>query len=54
VRLSKLIDWKRFDHAFGELYAAKKGRPALPTRLTVGLHLLQHTKGLSDDAVYAA
>lgn len=54
VRLSKLIDWARFDQAFGELYAAQKGRPALPTRLMVGLHLLQHAKGLSDDAVCAA
>jgi transposase, IS5 family len=29
VRLSGLIDWKRFDEAFGELYA-EKGRPGLP------------------------
>ena len=35
VRLSGLIDWKRFDEAFGELYA-EKGRPGLPTRLMVG------------------
>src|ERR1700730_10886834 len=41
VRLTKLIDWKRFDEAFGDLYA-EKGRPGLPTRLMVGLHLLKH------------
>ena len=54
VRLAKLIDWKRFDDAFGSLYVEKKGRPGLPTRLMAGLHLLQHAKGLSDDAVCAA
>jgi IS5 family transposase len=26
VRLARLIDWKRFDEAFGALYA-EKGRP---------------------------
>ena len=35
VRLAGLIDWKRFDEAFGDLYA-EKGRPGLPTRLMVG------------------
>jgi transposase, IS5 family len=32
VRLAGLIEWKRFDEAFGILYA-EKGRPGLPTRL---------------------
>jgi transposase, IS5 family len=50
VRLAKLIDWDRFDDAFGSLYVEHKGRPGLPTRLMAGLHLLQHAKGLSDDA----
>ncbi len=35
VRLAGLIDWKRFDEAFGGLYA-EKGRPGLPTRLMQG------------------
>ena len=52
VRLSGLIDWKRFDEAFGELYA-EKGRPGLPTRLMVGLHLIKHARGLSDEQVCA-
>jgi IS5 family transposase len=47
VWLSGLIDWKRFDEAFGELYA-EKGRPGLPTRLMVGLHLIKHARALSD------
>ncbi len=50
VRLAELIDWKRFDDAFGGLYA-EKGRPGLPTRLMVGLHLLKHARGISDDQV---
>jgi IS5 family transposase len=54
VRLVRLIDWGRFEAAFGGLYVDQKGRPALPTRLLVGLHLLQHAKGLSDEAVCAA
>ena len=52
VRLAGLIDWKRFDDAFGSLYA-EKGRPGLPTRLMVGLHLLKHARGISDDQVCA-
>src|ERR1039457_3818168 len=52
VRLAGLIDWKRFDEAFGGLYA-EKGRPGLPTRLMVGLHLLKHARGISDDEVCA-
>jgi IS5 family transposase len=52
VRLSGLIDWGRFDEAFGALYA-EKGRPGLPTRLMVGLHLIKHARGLSDELVCA-
>ena len=52
VRLAGLIDWKRFDEAFGGLYA-ERGRPGLPTRLMVGLHLLKHARGISDDQVCA-
>src|SRR3712207_5475709 len=52
VQLAGLIDWARFDEAFGSLYA-EIGRPGLPTRLMVGLHLLKHMKGLSDEEVCA-
>jgi transposase, IS5 family len=52
VRATGLIDWKRFDDAFGGLYA-EKGRPGLATRLMVGLHLLKHARGLSDEQVCA-
>ena len=52
VLLAGLIDWKRFDETFGGLYA-DKGRPGLPTRLMVGLHLLKHARGISDEQVCA-
>lgn len=52
VRLAGLIDWRRFDDAFGGL-CAEKGRPGMPTRLMVGLHLLKHARGISDDQVCA-
>lgn len=48
-----MIDWERFATAFGPLYREGVGRPGLPTRLMVGLHLLKHMDGLSDDAVCA-
>jgi len=50
VKLAGLIDWPRFDAAFGRLYTPLKVRPGRPTRLTAGLHLLQHMEGLSDEA----
>jgi hypothetical protein len=40
VRLAGLIDWERFATAFGPLYREGAGRPGLPTRLMVGLHLI--------------
>src|SRR5260370_28605786 len=52
LRLAGLIDWARFDHDYGALYA-EQGRPGLPTRLMVGLHLLKHVKALSDEQVCA-
>jgi IS5 family transposase len=51
--LANKIDWKRFDCSFGGLFAQKKGRPALPTRLIVGLHYLKHAFNESDESVVA-
>jgi IS5 family transposase len=53
VRLAGLVEWGRFEAAFGPLYTDGIGRPGLPTRLMVGLHLLKHLDGLSDEAVCA-
>ena len=50
VRLSELIDWKRLEGHFAPYYS-EVGRPGLPTRLVVGLHLLKHIEGLSDEVV---
>src|SRR5260221_7828702 len=52
VRLAQMIDWRMFERAFGPLYA-EVGRPGLPTRLMVGLHLLKHVFNLSDEVVCA-
>ena len=52
LRLAGLIEWSRFEREYGALYA-EQGRPGLPTRLMVGLHLLKHIKALSDEQVCA-
>ena len=48
--LSDQIDWTVFENKFGTLYA-DRGRPALPTRLMVGLHYLKHAFDESDESV---
>jgi IS5 family transposase len=48
--LADQIDWSVFDQKFGRLYA-DKGRPALSTRLMVGLHYLKHAFNESDESV---
>src|ERR1700719_3424951 len=50
VRLGELIDWARLEAHFAAYYR-EAGRPGLPIRLVVGLHLLKHIEGLSDEAV---
>ena len=52
VLLADKIDWSFFDKRFSPLYA-EMGRPGIPTRLMVGLHLLKHMQDLSDEAVCA-
>ncbi len=53
VVLANKIDW---DHLALEVepFFATEGRPAIPTRLMVGLHLLKHMYQLSDERVCAA
>src|ERR1700691_4730834 len=50
VRLGELIDWEHLEAHFAAYYR-EAGRPGLPIRLVVGLHLLKHIEGLSDEAV---
>ena len=53
VRLAAAIDWSVFDAAFEPLYDAGTGSPGLPTRLMVGLHMIKHMDGISDEMVCA-
>lgn len=53
VRLADLIPWQQFDDAFEPLYCTDNGRPAISTRLMVGLHYLKHTFNLSDEDTVA-
>ena len=50
ARPARLIDWTRFAVTFGTLYAERR-QPNLPTRLMVALHLIKHSRGLSDEQV---
>lgn len=49
--LADRIDWQRFETKFGVHFADSSGRPALATRLVVGLEYLKYTFNLSDEAV---
>ena len=50
VRLAGRIEWSFFDQAY-EAFYAEAGRPGIPTRLMVGLHILKHMFDLSDEGV---
>jgi IS5 family transposase len=49
--LAHQINWSVFEEEFGTLYKAGPGHPPKPVRLMVGLMLLQHMNGLSDEQV---
>ena len=51
AKLADRIDWPFFEKKLGEIYIPDKGRPALPTRLMVGLHYLKGMYALSDERV---
>ena len=53
VKLAASVDWAAMDAAFGTLFCAGNGRPAIPTRLMVALHYLKYMHDLSDEAVLA-
>jgi IS5 family transposase len=50
VRLAHETDWAFFEAAIEPLYA-EHGRPGVPVRFMVGLHILKHTFDLSDEEV---
>ena len=51
VKLAESIDWQSFEAKFGQVAKASGGRPALPTRLMVGLHYLKALYDESDESV---
>ena len=51
VRLALRVPWEDLAQEFGRLYVPDLGRPGIPIRLVMGLHLLKHTYGLSDEDV---
>ncbi|MCB1080681.1 MAG: IS5 family transposase [Chlamydiia bacterium] len=53
VLLSHGIDWGRLDTHFGQFFS-ENGRPGIPSRMMIGLHILKHTFALSDEEVCAS
>jgi IS5 family transposase len=53
VKLSKAIGWREIEAEFGVQMSSEGGRPALPTRLMVGLHYLKALYDESDESVVA-
>ena len=49
--LGNQINWSIFEDAFGIEYTDGPGQPPKPIRLMVGLMMLQHMHGLSDEQV---
>ena len=52
-QLSKRINWKPLEDEFEKLFA-EQGAPAKPVRLVVGIMMLQHMYGFSDEGVVAS
>ena len=50
VKLADQIDWSHLDDQLATLFSSE-GRPAIPTRMMVGLTLLQSLYALSEDDV---
>jgi len=53
-RLAGGVNWAQFEQQFGKFYAEEMGRPALATRLLVGLHYLKYLYNVSDGVVVAS
>ena len=53
VKLSQAMDCDAFERDFGKQVSSEGGRPALPTRLMVGLHYLKALYDESDESVVA-
>lgn len=53
-RLAGAVNWAQFERQLGKFYAEEMGRPALATRLVVGLHYLKYLYNVSDEVVVAS
>ncbi len=51
LMLATQINWSGLEIEFASLYQAELGYPPLPIRLMVGLTMLQHMEGLSDEQI---
>jgi len=49
--LAKSLSWKYLEREFDGFFTEKIGAPAKPTRLVVGILMLQHMYNLSDNQV---
>lgn len=52
--LASRINWDKFESEFAGYFPAKKGKPALPARLVVGVLYLKHAFALSDEEAVSA
>lgn len=50
VKLSAAVDWDFLDTKVSVFYATE-GRPGIPARLIIGLHILKNMYNLSDEGV---
>ncbi|MBL0941904.1 MAG: IS5 family transposase [Alphaproteobacteria bacterium] len=52
VLLAGMIDWAGLDTHYGQFFC-ENGRPGIPSRMMIGLHILKHIFALSDEEVCA-
>ena len=53
VRLSRRINWSRFESEFGALYESDQGRPGISTRFLSGITILKFLYNASDETICA-
>jgi hypothetical protein len=51
IKIADAVDWPSLTERLAKFYCADNGRPTKPSRAKVGLLMLKHLNGLSDEAV---